>query len=256
MLLLSTSNFEWYWLHHIFEIIKKAEYDGIDLCIHHNAYDYWDKVYLKKLIDEHNLPIYSLSSPETKINSDKVDDLVEIAEHIWAKIIRFSPPRITDKDTSWFKSYINEKQKRTEVILSVQNVPPKFFLFIIPEYKNSTLDQIKKLTGSVSFDISAIDLSSWIDMIKAQEILWNSIKNTLLSDKKWEKEGLLPGMTHGWVSNLPIESLLMKMKSSGYSGFFTLKVEPSEISVWDLELLYKKLSKFKEYFHKHFTNFK
>lgn len=256
MLLLSTSNFEWYWLHHIFEIIKTAWYDGVDLCVSHEAYDYWDKNYLKKLVDEYNLPIYSISSPETKINSEKVDLLIEIAEFTWAKIIRFSPPRITDKDTSWFKSYIGEKQKKTDIVLSVQNVPPKFFLFIIPEYKNSTLDQIKRLTWSVSFDMSAIDISSWIDMIKAEEILWKSIKNTILSDKKGEKEWLIPWMLHGWISHLPIESLLMKMKSTGYNWYFTLKVNPHELELWDLENVYKKLSKFKEYFHKHFTNFK
>lgn len=138
----------------------------------------------------------------------------------------------------------------------VQNVPPKFLFFIIPEYKNSTLDQIKKITGNTALDVLGIDASSWMDINKASEVLWKTLKTVYLSDKSAEKEGLVPGNAGGWVSHLPLESFLMKLKTSGYTGNFCLKVEPLELSVGIDTTVIEKLKKVKEYMKKHFTDFK
>jgi hypothetical protein len=48
----------------------------------------------------------------------------------------------------------------------------------------------------------------------------------------------------------------MKLKTSGYTGNFCLKVEPLELSVGIDTTVIEKLKKVKEYMKKHFTDFK
>jgi sugar phosphate isomerase/epimerase len=255
MLLLSTSSLQWYGLHKIFQLVKKAGYSGIDLVIEHDAYDTWDKEYLKSLSLESGVAILSLTAPAQKLTEEKVNEIIEIARHIGAKVINFSPPHISDKNIKWFSGLL-PNLKPEGIDITVQNVPPKFLFFIIPEYKNSTLDQIKKVTGNTSLDIAGIDSSSGMDITKASLILGTTLKNIYLSDKTSEKEGLMPGNAGGGISHLPIESFMMKLRSSWYEGYFSLKVDPLELSAGLDNTVIEKLLKLKEYYKKHFVNFK
>lgn len=255
MLLLSTSSLVWYWLHHIFQIVKEAEYDGVDLCIENDFLDAWDGDYIGSLSSEFWVPVVSITAPMTKLDEKKVDKLIKIWEKVWSKVITFSPPHISDKNTKWFRSYLPKVWKNTQISLAVRNVPPKFLFFIIPEYKNSTLDQIKKITGTTTLNIWWIDASSWIDIMKAEQLLNGTIKNVLVSDRSVEKEWLLPWKTRGWVSHLPLESFLMKLKTSGYSESISLKVDPKELWVWDLKRIFSELADFKKYYTKYFEQF-
>jgi len=82
------------------------------------------------------------------------------------------------------------------------------------------------------------------------------IINILFSDKHWSKSWLLPG-TAGWgISYLPLESFLMKLKTSGYAGFFTLTVKPSELGVGNEDKVLQNLDYAKTYYKKHFLNYK
>ncbi len=255
MLLLSTSSLAWYWLHHIFQIVKEAGYDGIDLCVENDFLDSWDGDYVETLSKEFWVPVVSITAPATKLDEKKVDMLIKIWEKLWSNVITFSPPHISDKNTKWFRSYLPKIGKSSSIALTVQNVPPKFLFFIIPEYKNSTLDQIKKITGTTTLNIWWIDASSWIDIMKAEQLLNGTIKNVLISDRSIEKEWLLPGKAWGWVSHLPLESFLMKLKTSWYSESLSLKVDPKELWVWDLEKVLFELSSFKKYYSKYFESF-
>lgn len=254
MLLLSTSSLAGYGLHKIFLLASAANYDGIDLVIEHDNYDTWDKDYLKSISKDTGVKIRAITAPSQKLTEEKVNDIIQIAQEVGAKVVSFSPPHISDKNIKWFKNLL-PMLKPEGIDIAVQNVPPKFLFFIIPEYKNSTLDQIKKVTGSTALDISGIDASSGMDIIKASLILGNTIKMIYLSDRTSEKEGLVPGNAGGWVSHLPIESFLMKLKSSAYTGLFSIKVEPVELSAWIDKVVLEKLKKFSEYYEKHFLKF-
>ncbi|NUJ98276.1 sugar phosphate isomerase/epimerase [Candidatus Gracilibacteria bacterium] len=256
MLLLSSSSLKGYGIHRIFKIVKETNFDGIDLCIEHEDYDSWDKEYLLSLIKEFKTPILSITAPSEKMSKEKFNTIKEIAIFCGAKTITISPPRISDKNTTWFTDYINKIEKIPGIDICIQNVAPKFLFFIIPEYKNTTLEQIKKITGTTSLDISGIELSSGMDIIKAARILGNTMRNIFICDKNGNKDGLLPGEAGGGVSFLPLESFFMQLKTSGYKSFLSLKVEPQEISIGDDEEIKEKLGKFKEYYEKYFVNFK
>jgi hypothetical protein len=42
----------------------------------------------------------------------------------------------------------------------VQNVEPKMLLFVIPEYRNNTFTEIKRVTGDTALNIWSLDKSS------------------------------------------------------------------------------------------------
>jgi len=249
MLLLSTSSLAWYWLHKIFSFAKQVKYDWIDLELIFSNYDFFDSDYIKSLILEFDLPVLSITAPEKGLTTKKVDEIIKLAIDIWVQNITFSPPNITDKDNDWYENLAKIK-KQYSISISIKNIEAKFMFFIIPEFRNSSIPEIKKITGDAALDISAVDTSSSVDIIKAQKILWSTLKNVYLSDKLWTKSYLLPWKSD-WLSHLPLESFLMKLKASYYNAFITLKVNPKELSVWNNTLLLDKLNRFKIYVEKY-----
>ncbi len=256
MLLLSTYSLKWYWLHKIWEILKKSNYDWLDLYMDSNIYDLWDSEYIKKIIDLYDIKILSITSPWEWINKSKVNMIFEIAKSLWVQLVTFSPPLISDLDKTWFTKYLQEIKNEYDFNIAIQNIENKYVFFIIPKYKNMPLAEVKQITWYSSLDIANIDNNSSLDIIKALKIMGVSLKNVYLSDKKLEKYWLLPWKEKSGISNLPIESFLMQLKSNNYNWFITLKVDPLELWVWNEELILKNLERIKFYFNKYYTNFK
>lgn len=256
MILISTYSLIWYWLHRVFDFTKKAWYDWIDLYLTKNNYDLWDEDYIKSLSDSFDIPVLSITVILRWMNEKKVDRIMKIAKALWVQVISFSPPHISDKNNVWFTKYLLKIKRDTHLSLSVLNVEPKMIFLIIPEYKNATLTEIKKITWDTALDLSAIDVSSWTDILKARNILWATIKNIYLSDKRWSKKWLLPGTAWWWTSYLPLESFFMKLKTTWYNWFITLKVSPWELWVSNQERVLQNLEYTKNYYIKHFLNFK
>ena len=256
MILLSTSSLNWYWLHRIFKFAHKAWFDWLDLSLARLNYDSWDEDYIKELSDSFNLPILSITAPSRWMNEKKVDKIVVIARKLWVQVITFSPPHFSDKNITWFSKYLLKVKRDTHISITVQNVEPKFLFFIIPEYRNASLYEIKKITWDTTLDLSSIDTSSWMDILKAQKMLWSSVKNIFLSDKYGTKAWILPGWAGGGISYLPLESFFMKLKISGYNWFISLKVRPSELWVWTEEKVMQNLEYTISYYKKHFLNYK
>lgn len=256
MLLLSTSSLWWYWIHKIFTFVKKANYDWIDLVIDKTNYDSLDENYLKWLSDEFKLSILSITMIEKGLDRQKIDQVVKIAQTLKSQVINFCPPHFSDKNIDWYFKYLNKIKKETRISISIQNVEQKFMYFIIPEYKNTNLLELKKITWDVTLNITNINRTTWIDLSKAQDMLWNSICNIFISDKTNLKNWLLPWNAWWGLSYLPLESFLMKMKWIWYNWFFTLKIKPKELWVWDNEKVLYNLEQFKKYYQKYFLNFK
>lgn len=131
------------------------------------------------------------------MNEKEVDRVVALAQKLDTQIINFTPPHFTDKKTTWYSEYLARIKKNTRLAIAVINVEPKNVFFIIPEHKNASLTEIKKVTGDTTFNIASTDAISGTDAIKAQKILGGSIKNVFFSDKNNNKAGLLPGGAGG-----------------------------------------------------------
>jgi hypothetical protein len=256
VILLSTASLNWYWLHRIFKFAHKAWFDWLDLSLSKFNFDSWDEDYLKDLSNSFNMPILSITAPAKGMNIKTVDRIVQMAWKLWSQVITFSPPHFTDKNITWFTKYLLKIKRDTHISIAIQNVAPKFLFFIIPEYKNATLYEIKKITGDTALDLSSIDNSSWMDILKAQKMLWSSIKNIFLSDKHGAKTWILPAWAGWWISYLPLESFFMKLKTSWYNGFVSLRVKPTELWAWTEEKVLQNLEYSISYYKKHFLNFK
>jgi len=252
MLLVSTSSLNGYGLHRIFSFVKQAGYDGIDLVLTKQNYDTWSADYIKSLSDEFWVPVLSITAPNRGLNEKKVDLIVDIAKKVWAQNITFFPPYVTDKNTTWYTRYLSKVKRDTHLSISIANVEPKFIFFVIPEYKNASLLEIKRITGDTALDLSAVDTNSGLDILKAQKHLGSSLKNIYFSDKHGPKKWILPGLAGGGTSYLPLESFLMKLRASGYAAFITLKVSPREMWVGTEEKVLQNLDYFKSYYKKHF----
>ncbi len=255
MLLLSTASLTGYGLHRIFTFAKKAGYVGLDIALGTLNFDLWDEDYIYNLSREFDMPVLSLTAPGKGMSQKKLEKMLIIAKKLSAQVITVSPPHITDKDTKWFSPRLMRLKRDTHLSICVQNVEPKFLFFIIPEYRNATLTQIKWVTGDTTLDIIWVDSSSGMDILKAQQILGNSIKNIFFSDKHGMKRWILPGGAGWGISYLPLESFLMKLKAVGYSWYITLRVNPKEIWVGNSDRVEQNLEYMKKYYEKHFENF-
>ncbi len=252
MLLLSTISFAWYGLHRIFEFAKESWYDWIELVLSKKNFDFWDEEYVEKLSKNSWVPILSIKAPSRGINEKIVDKIISIALKLWTQNITFTPPHYRDKNVRWYLRYLSKVKRDTHLSISIENVEPKFAFFIIPEHKDATLLQIKRVTWDTALDISQVSKSSWLDILKVQKILWSSIKNIAFSDTHGSKRWLLPWQAWGGTSYLPLESFLMKLKATSYSWLITLEISPRELWVWTNEKIIQSLEYFKNYYSKHF----
>jgi len=255
MLLLSTSSLTWYGLHRIFSFAQKSGYTGLDIALGTLNFDLWDEDYISELSKEFNMPVLSLTAPGKGMSQKKLEKIMIMAKKLSVQVVTVSPPHITDKDTKWFWKTLLRIKQDTHLSICVQNVEPKFLFFVIPEYRNATFTQIKSVTGDTTLDILGVDSSSSMDILKAQGMLGKSIKNILFSDKHGMKRGILPGWAGGGISYLPLESFLMKLKTAGYGGYITLKVNPNEMWVWNTDRVLQNLEYMKKYYEKHFQKF-
>lgn len=252
MILLSTSSLTWYWIHRVFLFAKKAWFDGIDLSLNYFEFDLWDWDYIKSLSESIWIKVLSITAPNKWLNEDVIDDIVLLSKKLWTQIINFSPPYFKDISASWFAKHLSKVKSDTKISIAIKNVEPEFLLLIIPKYKNSSFLDIKKITWDTSLDLSIVNNWDGIDIIHSHKLLWSTLKNIYLSDKDWT----LPWYAWGWISNFPLESLLMKLKTTWYNWFISLKVNPDDLWVWNEELLFQNINNVIEYYKKYYLNYK
>ena len=255
MFLISTYSLKWYWLHKIWKILEWSKFDWIDLYMDPNNYDLWDVEYLKDFKNEFWIKILSISTPWATINKAKATIIFNIAKELDVQLVSFSPPFLENTWNS-FTKFLKEVKDDYDFNISIQNIENKYILFVIPKNWNIPLNETKDVTWFTSLDVANLDNNSSVDIINAINILWSSLKNVYLSDRKWDKYWLIPWKEKSWISNLPIESFLMKLKSNSYNWFITLKVDPAELWVWNEELMKSNFDRVHSYYNKYYKEFK
>lgn len=248
MLLLSTSSLRGYGLHKIFLLAAEAGFDGLNLDLSQGDYDLENPEYIRTLIDQTGFPVLSVTAYERRMGRDQVEKVHRVGEMLGAKIINFYPPHRSDREGSWFNDDL--PRVKTHSIgrnVAVINVEPKTFLFFIPEYKDATLNSIKKITGETALSVANVDPETGVDLLKTYSLLGNSIRNVYLSDRSGTKRDLFPGK-----GDMPLESLLIKLRENGYKGAFTLRVSPRELGAGDDLVVLNKLAEAKKWYERYF----
>lgn len=249
MLLLSTSSLTGYWLHKIFHIAKKSQYDGIDLVVDFHQFDTYNSEYIKTLIDTTGIPVISITAPERKLTKKQLEEILGLADELGVETINFYPPHRLDKEKDWFGDSLSWIQgKYPKIIINIVNAPPKTWLFLISAYGDARPETIKKITEHTALSINNVDPSSGVDLMKTLILLGNTMNFVFLSDKSEEKDGMFL-----WEGNMPLESLLIKLSEVQFDGNFSLSVSPESIGAWDDELVLKYLENAKKYLYKYFS---
>jgi hypothetical protein len=75
-----------------------------------------------------------------------IDQIVKMADTLDAQVLNFFPPHITDKGVEWYVEKLSQIKKSSRRSICMQNIEQKFMMFVIPEYRNNNLQDLKKIT--------------------------------------------------------------------------------------------------------------
>ncbi len=247
MLLLCTDSLQGYGLNRIFELAKESGYDGIDLSVNYGFFDTSNTEYIKRLVEEYNMPVKAVSAPK-ELSIKKAQELVRMTKDIGAKILILQPPKITNfKLASWYKKEIPKLREKEFLSIALENAPGGTFLGFIPEHSMGSTTELK------SFKHIALDTSRVADQKKDLIRTYTSFKKYLvhihLSNFYRGQKYALPEK-----GLLPLESFLTKLKQDKFPGLISLKVLPKNLSAGEDEKVLEELKSVKKYFDKYYTN--
>lgn len=249
--LLSSDSLSWFWLDLIFELTKKAWFDGLDLAIWKN-FDARNVEYVKKLSLKHDLPIRVIQT-SADLNKKEIEKALDLCEATWADTIAINAPKYFNyKAYNFIKDnlplYIKDNEHIHFTLINPEN--SSFFALPIPKYRFSNIVEIiKKFSCYLWLDVVNIDedalesdfMRKIADFVPYISVLYFSDKT-----KTWTSH-VLPGE---WSLKLP--TLLKKLKQNKYGRYFSSKVSFSKSDLSDadkVDILLKKIRVYyKEYF--------
>jgi sugar phosphate isomerase/epimerase len=245
MIILCTDSLRGYGLNRIFEMAKKAEYDGIDLNIDYGQFDTYNAEYLCKLKEKYNISIHAVSAPN-QIASKRIQELVEITKAVGAKVLILQPPKLLDfKLASWLKKEIPKLREKEFLSIALENAPAGTFLGFIPEHAMSNSEELKKFKH-ISLDTARIGEKKQ-DLIRAYAAFKKYLVHIHISNiyhgKKYAplQEGILP-----------LESFLTKLKQDKYPGAISIKILPKFLHAGEDEKVIEELRRAKKYYEKYY----
>lgn len=249
MLALSTDSLKGYGLNRIFQMVKAAGYDGVDLAIDPKNFDTQNAEYIKSLVDETGVPVLAIQTPPN-CNPHKIQEAVKMAKTLDTRVIVIQPPKIFDfKYIQWLKNEIPKLRQKENISIALENAPSETFLGIIPEHAMGNLLDLKKFKH-VCVDTSRV-AQKREDVIRVYKALSKYLVHVHISNVK-------SGQYYHLLAKgiLPIESLLTKMKQDNYAGAFSLKVNGKYLEAGDDQKTMKMLQEQKLFYDTYFTNVK
>lgn len=241
MIALHTNSLHKYGLSRVFEFAKAAGYDGIEIGVDKNDFDTQNAEYIKKLSNEHGLPILALHSPVNG-TAKSVEHVVEMAVYLKCPVVVITPPKLLDfKFTNWLKKKGPTIRKKKHVQIALLNAPGKTVLGFLPDRAMNNIADMKKF-GMAALDTSSAASKKWGNLMSVYGHLKKLVVHVHLSNINKHKEYALPN-----EGVLPLESFLKKLKTNGYKGALSVRVRPSELHAGDDEKVIAQLKKVKKF---------
>ncbi|MCX6357538.1 MAG: sugar phosphate isomerase/epimerase [Candidatus Aureabacteria bacterium] len=130
MLLLSIGSLRFYELDRVFDIAADLGFDGVEVIVD-DRWDTTDPLYLRRLAERYRMPIPSLHSPfsfvDTVWGNDPVvrmENSIRLAAEIGAELVVLHLPFFAERRyIRWVDEEIPRIQERTAVKLAVENMP-------------------------------------------------------------------------------------------------------------------------------------
>lgn len=241
MIALHSNSLSKYGLNRIFEFAKAAGYDGMEIAVDKNNYDTQNAEYIKKLSDEHRLPILALHAP-VNASAKSVEHVVEMAVYLECPVVVVTAPKLLDfKFTNWLKKKSHTLEKKKHIQIALLNTPEKTMFGFLPDRAMNSVADLKKF-GMAALDTSSAASKKWGNLMSVYNHLKKLIVHVHLSNIHKHKEYSLPN-----EGVLPLESFLKKLKQGDYKGALSIRVRPSQLHAGDDDKVIAQLKKVKEF---------
>lgn len=249
MLALSTDSLRGYGLNRIFQIIKDAGYDGVDLAMDGRNFDTLNTEYIKQLSEQVGIPVLAISTPNNA-NEKLIRKAVDMAKSVGCRIVVIQPPKFFDyKFISWMKNEIPKMRQKENISIAMENAPSKSFFGIIPEHAMGNIIDLKKFKHAC-LDTARLGKRKE-DIIRVYGTLKKYLVHIHLSNVRAGTPYAPPEK-----GILPIESFLTKLKQDKFPGVVSYKINGKFLHTGNDEKLMKSLAEQKLFYDTYFTNVK
>jgi len=195
--LFSTDALSGYGLDLVFDLIKEAGFDGIDLAIWKN-FDSRKVDYVKKLSEKYELPVRVIQTSDN-LNDKEINRAIDLAYELGADTIAINAPTFFNfKSFNFIADNVLRRRKENKSInfTIINPEDSSVFALPIPKYRFSNMVEIvKKYLCYIGLDISNIDADSFEnDFMRKMKDFLPYIATIYISDKTRSGEGhILPG---------------------------------------------------------------
>ena len=249
--LFSTDSLSGYGLDLVFELVKEAWFDGIDLAIWKN-FDSRKIDYVKKLSEKYELPIKVIQTSDN-LNDKEINRAIDLCYALGVDTIALNAPKFFNfKAFNFITDNILRRRKENKSIHFTIINPEDSSLFAlpIPKYRFSNMVEIvKKYLCYIWLDISNLDSDTFeSDFLRKMKDFLPYLAVVYFSDKGrvWEWH-ILPG---DWVLKLP--TFLKKLKEYGYTRYVSTKIKISKADLSDSDKVKLILKKSRKYLQEYY----
>ena len=242
----SSDSLSGYGLDLVFDLVKEAGFDGLDLAIWKN-FDARKVDYVKKLSETYKLPVRVIQTSDN-LNDKEINRAIDLCYALWADTIAINAPKFFNfKTFSFISDNILKRRKENKSIHFAIINPEDSSLFAlpIPKYRFSNMVEIvKKYLCYIWLDVANLDSDAFeTDFMRKIKDFLPYLAVVYLSDKTrvgdWH---ILPG---DWV--LKLEAFLKKLKEFGYNRYVSTKIKISKPDLADSDKVKLILKKAKNY---------
>jgi sugar phosphate isomerase/epimerase len=195
--LFSTDSLSGYGLDLVFELVKEAGFDGIDLAIWKN-FDSRKIDYVKKLSDNYKLPIKVIQTSDN-LNDKEINRAIDLCYELGADTIAINAPKFFNFKTFSFitDNVLRRRKEHKGIHFSIINPEDSsLFALPIPKYRFSNMVEIvKKYLCYIGLDIANLDSDAFEnDFLRKIKDFLPYLAVIYFSDKSKIGEGhILPG---------------------------------------------------------------
>jgi sugar phosphate isomerase/epimerase len=244
MLLLHSETLIHYGLDRVFELAKKAGFDGLEIAIGENL-DTQNVKYLKKLEKRHKIRIKAFT-----LTSKKEEDFIKIFQNVVKKfpetsINLNSAEVLSFKYKNWITKIAPALAKKYNLEFNRKNSVFKTFFGIFPSRSENSLYSLRD-AGKVCLDLSAL-WASKEEIMRSLQFLGKDLQHIYLSNVN-KSTLYYPPQT----GILPIESFLTRLKQNNFEGDFTIKITPKLCREGQDEKVIEILVESRKFFEKYF----
>lgn len=253
--LFSTDSLSGYGLDLVFELVKEAWFDGIDLAIWKN-FDSRKIDYVKKLSANYQLPVKVIQTSDN-LNDKEINRAIDLCYELGADTITINAPKFFNfKAFAFITDNILKRRKEHKSIHFAIINPEDSSLFAlpIPKYRFSNMVEIvKKYLCYIWLDISNLDSDSFeSDFLRKMKDFLPYLAIIYISDKSRVGEWhILPG---DWVLKLP--TFLKKLKEYWYTRYLSTKITISKSDLADSDKVKLILKKSRTYLQEYYDELK